>query len=91
MNAPLVLGASGVPLEGFRLVRVVYLDESGQSSREPRIVQAGVIVHGDSQIVPIEACPKLFWMGPARRDHLRSSTFERSRSYMFDAIPRGDE
>jgi uncharacterized protein DUF3800 len=55
MNAPLVLGASGVPLEGFRLVRVVYLDESGQSSREPRIVQAGVIVHGDSQIVPIEA------------------------------------
>jgi Protein of unknown function (DUF3800) len=49
-----VLSASGVPLEGNKLVRVTYIDESGLSRREPVLVQAGVIVHGDDQLVPVE-------------------------------------
>jgi hypothetical protein len=49
-----VLSASGVPLEGDRLLRVTYMDESGLSRREPVLVEAGVIVHGDDQVVPVE-------------------------------------
>ena len=89
MNAPLVLGASGVPLEGFRLVRVVYLDESGQSSREPRIVQAGVIVHGDSSY---RSVPKAVLDGASpSRPSAQFDVREEPELYMFDAIPRGDE
>lgn len=39
-----VCSASGVPLEGDRLVRVVYMDESGLSKREPILVEAAIIV-----------------------------------------------
>jgi hypothetical protein len=49
-----ILGVSGVPLEGNRLVRVTYIDESGLSRKEPILVQAGVIVHGDDQLVSVE-------------------------------------
>jgi Protein of unknown function (DUF3800) len=49
-----VLSASGVPLEGNRLVRVTYIDESGSSQREPILVEAGIIVNGDEQVVPVE-------------------------------------
>jgi hypothetical protein len=49
-----VLSASGVPLEGDKLVRVTYMDESGASRREPILIQAGIIVHGDDQVIPIE-------------------------------------
>jgi hypothetical protein len=35
-------------------VRFVFLDEGGISKREPWVVVAGVIVHGDSQVVPLE-------------------------------------
>jgi hypothetical protein len=49
-----VLSASGVPLEGDKLVRVTYMDESGLSRREPILVEAGIIVHGDDQVVPVE-------------------------------------
>ena len=57
MNAQIrsrVLSASGVPLEGDRLVRVTYMDESGISQKEPILVEAAVIVHGDDQVVPVE-------------------------------------
>ena len=30
------------------------MDESGLSSREPLLVEAGIIVHGDEQVIPIE-------------------------------------
>lgn len=49
-----VLSASGVPLEGNKLVRVTYIDESGLSRKEPILIQAGVIVHGDDQLIPVE-------------------------------------
>jgi hypothetical protein len=48
------LSASGVPLEGSRLMRVTYMDESGSSPRDPIVVAAAVIVHGDDQVVLIE-------------------------------------
>jgi hypothetical protein len=35
-------------------VRVTYMDESGLSRREPILVEAGIIVHGDDQVVPVE-------------------------------------
>src|ERR1700722_12597625 len=56
MNSPIfaLLSASGVPLEGDRLVRVTYMDESGLAKREPILVEAGIIVHGDDQVVPVE-------------------------------------
>ena len=44
----------GSPLAGRRLVRVVYLDESGTSRREPLAVVAGVIVDGDQQMIAVE-------------------------------------
>jgi hypothetical protein len=49
-----VLSCAGVPLEGNSLVRVTYMDESGLSLREPLLVQAAIIVHGDKQVVPVE-------------------------------------
>jgi hypothetical protein len=49
-----LLSASGVPLEGDKLMRVTYTDESGLSSRELILVQAAIIVHGDDQVVPVE-------------------------------------
>lgn len=46
----------GGPLLGSKYVRIAYLDEAGVSpSRdEPIAVVAGVIVHGDIQILPLE-------------------------------------
>ena len=35
-------------------MRVTYMDESGLSRREPILVEAGIIVHGDDQVVPVE-------------------------------------
>ena len=52
-----VLGVSDVPLEGERLVRIAYMDESGADPNDPVLVQAAVIVHGDAQLVPL--CQKL--------------------------------
>jgi len=42
----------GGELFGDKLVRIVYLDESGTSKRteEPTVIVAGVIVHGDHQL-----------------------------------------
>lgn len=57
MNAslfPRILSASGVPLAGSKIVRVVYLDESGTSPRQKVLAVVGIIIHGDSQIIPIE-------------------------------------
>lgn len=49
------VGLSGTPLvAGARLVRVVYIDEAGVS-REPFMVEAGVIVSPDLHIPEIEA------------------------------------
>lgn len=39
--------ADSVAIGGDKLVRLVFLDESGRSRKEPFIVVAGVIVHGD--------------------------------------------
>jgi hypothetical protein len=35
-------------------MRVTYMDESGSSPREPVVVAAAVIIHGDDQVIPIE-------------------------------------
>ncbi len=35
-------------------MRVVYLDESGISRREPVLVVAAIIAHGDTQVIPVE-------------------------------------
>ena len=48
-----VLSVSGVPLEGDRLVHVAYMDESGVSPREPLLVQAAIIIDGNSQVMPL--------------------------------------
>ena len=44
----------GSPLVGQRLVRIVYLDESGTSREEQQAVVAGVVIDGDNQLVAIE-------------------------------------
>lgn len=55
MSAPLrISSASGVPLQGTKLVRVTYMDKSGVSPREPTLVEAAVIIHGDDQVIPVE-------------------------------------
>jgi hypothetical protein len=42
------------PLEGLKVVRFVFIDEGGISQREPFVVVAGVFVHGDNQVLPLE-------------------------------------
>ncbi len=37
-------------------MRVVYMDESGLSKREPILIEAALIVHGDDQVIPVEEC-----------------------------------
>ncbi|MCQ4188880.1 hypothetical protein [Methylocystis suflitae] len=47
-----IIGAKafgGAPLSGDRLVRVVYLDESGHSSNEDAAIVSGVILDPDKQ------------------------------------------
>lgn len=51
-----VLSVSGVPLEGNRLVHVAYMDESGTDPKEPLLVQAAIIAHGDKQLAPLRDC-----------------------------------
>jgi hypothetical protein len=52
-SAPLSL--SGACAEGKKLVRFLFLDESGISIHEPILVVAGVTIHVDSQWEPINA------------------------------------
>lgn len=55
--SPAISGArsiSGVPLDGARLMRIAYMDESGKNTRDPHLVVAAIIVHADSQLIPIE-------------------------------------
>jgi hypothetical protein len=58
MNAPLNhvagLAFGGGPLEGRKVVRFVFVDEGGISRDEPFAVVAGVFVHGDEQLIPLE-------------------------------------
>lgn len=49
-----VMSVAGVPLGGDKLVRVTYMDESGASPREPILVEAAIIIHGDDQVIPVE-------------------------------------
>jgi hypothetical protein len=35
-------------------VRIVFLDEAGISKREPWVVVAGIVVHGDTELIPLE-------------------------------------
>lgn len=46
----------GAPLQGDRLVRLAYFDESGMSSKtqEPWVVVGGALVHGDHQLTKLE-------------------------------------
>jgi hypothetical protein len=53
VNAP-VLSCAGVPLEGGSFVRVTYMDESGNSPKDPILIEAAVILHGDDQVIPVE-------------------------------------
>jgi hypothetical protein len=48
------LAFGGGPLEGRKVVRFVFLDEGGISRDEPFAVVAGVFVHGDEQLIPLE-------------------------------------
>lgn len=48
------VGCYRAPLLGRNLVRLAFLDESGRSRREPIIVVAGVIIHGDRAYRSIE-------------------------------------
>jgi hypothetical protein len=43
-----------VPIDGRKLVRISYLDESGLGKKEPIIVVGAVIVHVDTLLAPIE-------------------------------------
>lgn len=47
------LSLSGVPLNGNKIVRLIYADESGISATDPMCVVAGVIVDADSQWIPV--------------------------------------
>ena len=51
MNAPTcgVFAFGGGPLVGDRLVRVIYVDETGHDARQRRCVVAGVIIDPDRQ------------------------------------------
>ena len=49
-----LLALGGAPLEGESVMRLVYVDEAGRSGNEPVVVVAAVIVHGDSQLIPLE-------------------------------------
>ena len=49
---PYALG--GAKLEGNRLVRITYIDESGTNPHDPAMVVAGIVVDGDKQIGPVE-------------------------------------
>ena len=50
------LSLSGSPLDGDRIMRLVYLDEAGISNpeHEPFVVVAGVIVDADKKLIAIE-------------------------------------
>ena len=48
------LAFGGGKLAGHQLVRFVFLDEAGISKHEPYAVVAGVMVHGDTQVIPLE-------------------------------------
>jgi hypothetical protein len=50
----LALSISGVPLEGNKLVRIVYMDESGTGKEDTHLVVCGAIVHGDTLFGPVE-------------------------------------
>lgn len=44
----------GGPLVGSKIVRFIYVDEAGISSHEPFAVVAGMFVHGDDELIPLE-------------------------------------
>ena len=51
-RAPLSL--SGDPFAGNKLVRFAFIDEAGTSKYDPYVVVAGVVVHGDDELIPLE-------------------------------------
>jgi hypothetical protein len=53
-RASTALAFGGAPLEGHKVVRFAFTDEGGISQREPYVVVAGVFVHGDEQLIPLE-------------------------------------
>ena len=50
----MVRAIDGSPLVGRRLVRIVYLDESGTSRGERLAVVAGVMIDADNQLIAVE-------------------------------------
>ena len=42
--------------QGHRLVRLAFMDEAGTSRREPFVVVAAVMIHADTQLIPVEEC-----------------------------------
>ncbi len=50
----MVRAFDGSPLAGRRVVRIVYLDESGTSRIERVAVVAGVVIDGDNQLIAVE-------------------------------------
>lgn len=49
---PYALG--GAQLCGSRVLRFTYVDESGISNHEPFVIVAGVVIHGDDALAPVE-------------------------------------
>jgi hypothetical protein len=54
MKALFATAFGGGPLEGRKVVRFIFMDEGGISRNEPFVVVAGIFVHGDDQLVPLE-------------------------------------
>lgn len=67
----------GGPLSGDSLVRIIYVDEAGISAHEPVTVVVGVIVHGDTQLLPA--------MHAIREAHLRWVPAQLRETFLFHA------
>jgi len=50
---PVLAKGSLYPVEGEALVRFIYIDEAGTSEREPVRVVCAVVVHGDTELLPL--------------------------------------
>ena len=73
----MVRAFDGSPLAGRRLVRIVYLDESGTSRREPLALVAGVVVDADNQLSPSKSTWRA-WL---------KSTYQKRTGKIFPSMP----
>src|SRR5579859_3358374 len=84
-DGPLAFG--GGPLEGDRIMRMVYVDEAGISANEPFLIVAAVIVDADRQLVAIQRhLDKIVarWIPEAQRENFIFHATE-----LFNGNPKG--